>query len=90
MEEISKSAVKDANKFSQVNLEREILSKINHPFIIHLQFSFQDEENFYLVTDYIAGGDLRSNFEKFKKFTTDAYSSVFQNEKKSKKHYWQG
>jgi serine/threonine protein kinase len=76
LEEISKSTVKDKNSFSHVNLEREILSKINHPFIIHLQFSFQDEENFYLVTDYIAGGDLRSNYEKFKKFSEPQLSKI--------------
>jgi hypothetical protein len=32
---------------------------------------------------------FKTKLEKFKKFTTDAYSSVFQNEKKTKRHFFE-
>ena len=39
--------------------EKNILSKINHPFIVNMYFSFQDNDNLYLIMDYLSGGDLR-------------------------------
>ena len=39
--------------------EKKILSKIYHPFIVNMYFSFQDYDNLYLLMDYLSGGDLR-------------------------------
>ena len=39
--------------------EKNILSRINHPFIVNMHFSFQDSDNLYLILDYLSGGDLR-------------------------------
>ena len=39
--------------------EKNILSRINHPFIVNMHFSFQDSDNLYLIMDYLSGGDLR-------------------------------
>ena len=49
------------SKRSEDNImgEKNILSKINHPFIVNMHFSFQDSENLYLIIDYLSGGDLR-------------------------------
>jgi serine/threonine protein kinase len=32
--------------------------KFDHPFIMKLQFSFQDKEHLYLIMDFINGGEL--------------------------------
>lgn len=39
--------------------EIQILSVLDHPFIINLKFSFQDEEDMFMITDLMLGGDLR-------------------------------
>lgn len=39
--------------------ERKILSELKHGFLINIRESFQDEDNLYLVMDYLRGGDLR-------------------------------
>ncbi|KAJ1721844.1 hypothetical protein LPJ53_003664 [Coemansia erecta] len=39
--------------------ERDILEEIDHPFIVNLRFSFQDEFSMYVVMDLMIGGDLR-------------------------------
>jgi serine/threonine protein kinase len=39
--------------------EKKILSKIYHPFIVNMYFSFQDYDNLYLLMDFLSGGDLR-------------------------------
>lgn len=38
--------------------EKELLSMLNHPFILYLVSSFQDETNLYLVLPLIQGGEL--------------------------------
>ena len=40
--------------------EKEILFDCEHPFILKLYKTFQDEKNLYLLTDYITGGTLHS------------------------------
>ncbi|XP_065560825.1 serine/threonine-protein kinase 32B-like isoform X2 [Artemia franciscana] len=39
--------------------EVEILSKLDHPFLVNLWFSFQDAEDMFMVVDLLLGGDLR-------------------------------
>ena len=36
----------------------KILEKIDHPFISKLVYAFQDNDNLYIVTDFMSGGDL--------------------------------
>lgn len=38
--------------------ERDILLKFDHPFIMKLQFSFQDTLHLYFIMDFINGGEL--------------------------------
>jgi len=35
-----------------------VLSKINHPYIVGLNFAFQTKDKLYFVLDYCAGGEL--------------------------------
>ena len=49
----------DCKNIRSVKNERELLSKMNHPFIVNLHFSFQDSHFLYLVIDLLTGGDLR-------------------------------
>ncbi|KAI9502400.1 kinase-like domain-containing protein, partial [Coemansia spiralis] len=39
--------------------ERDMLEEIDHPFVVNLRFSFQDEYTMYMVMDLMIGGDLR-------------------------------
>ncbi|OQS07038.1 cAMP-dependent protein kinase catalytic subunit alpha-like isoform 1 [Thraustotheca clavata] len=42
----------------QVIREREALKAVQHPFIARYIASFQDEENLYIATEFIQGGEL--------------------------------
>lgn len=46
------------NQVVHVRSERDILVKAKNPWIVALKFSFQDDENLYLVMEYLPGGDL--------------------------------
>ena len=58
-----------------IKYERDLLAKINHPFIVNMNFSFQDKENLYLVMDLLTGGDLRYHLSKNKSFTEEQTSN---------------
>lgn len=40
-------------------LERDMLEAIEHPLIVNLRYSFQDDENMFMVLDLMLGGDLK-------------------------------
>lgn len=42
--------------------ERNVLSIMNHPFIVSLNFAFQTAEKLFLILDYCPGGDLGNIF----------------------------
>ncbi|KAH8397401.1 hypothetical protein KR222_002727 [Zaprionus bogoriensis] len=54
MKKIKKSVVTT----SQV--ERDIMSKRNSEWLTNLQYAFQDNDNLYLIMEYLPGGDLLS------------------------------
>ena len=56
---MSKAKIIDKRSEENIVGEKNILSKIRHPFIVNMHFSFQDSDNLYLIIDYLSGGDLR-------------------------------
>ena len=69
MKEMSKARIIEKNCVSSILGERDILSKIHHPFIINMIFSFQDDNNLYLVMNLFTGGDLRYQINKITNFS---------------------
>lgn len=58
MKVISKKLLKKKNHISYMKSERDILTKVDHPFIVSLWFAFQSEKKIFLVMDFLAGGEL--------------------------------
>lgn len=54
---------------SSVMNERRLLSMIKHPFMVNMQYAFQDKDNLFLAMDLMSGGDLRFHLGKMKKFS---------------------
>jgi 5'-AMP-activated protein kinase catalytic alpha subunit len=54
---LNKQKLKAQTKTSSIN-EIEILSKLNHPNIIHVEKILEDEENFYIIMEYCCEGEL--------------------------------
>ena len=57
---MSKSGIVENQQVQAVVRERNILSQIDHPFILKLVNTYQDESSLYLLTDLIQGGELFS------------------------------
>ena len=41
-----------------IKAERDIMMKIDHPFIMKLEYAFQDNNNLYMVMEFVNGGEL--------------------------------
>ncbi len=64
---MSKVKIIDKKSINSIKFEREILSRIKHPLIINLYYSFQDFDYLYLVLDFLPGGDLRYHISHHKR-----------------------
>jgi protein kinase A len=49
--------------------EKRILQCIRHPFVVHLEFSFKDNDNLYLVLPFISGGEMFTHLRRQGKFS---------------------
>jgi len=45
-------------------LEKEILMKAEHPFLVKMMYVFQSEQKVYFVMDFCAGGELFTHLNK--------------------------
>jgi protein kinase A len=68
---LKKSEIVKLKQVEHTNNERAVLASIQHPFIVNLWGSFQDDANLYMVMDYVAGGELFSFLRKSKKFSNE-------------------
>ena len=59
MKKMSKCKLIDQNYYQEVIGEQQLTSKLDHPFISTLVFSFQDNNYLYMIDDIMSGGDLR-------------------------------
>ncbi|VVB12790.1 unnamed protein product [Arabis nemorensis] len=58
MKVMRKDKIMEKNHGEYMKAERDILTKIDHPFIVQLKYSFQTKYRLYLVLDFINGGHL--------------------------------
>lgn len=63
---LKKAEIVKLKQVEHTNNERAILASVQHPFIVNLWGSFQDDANLYMVMDYVPGGELFSFLRKSK------------------------
>lgn len=81
---LNKERIVRMKQIEHTNNEQQMLSSVQHPFIINLWGGFQDSGNLYMVMDFVPGGELftllrRSNvicfrFSSFPILTRAIYS----------------
>ena len=59
MKEISKVKLIQNKAYEEVIHEQELNAKLNHPFLVGMNFSFQNKDYLYMINDLMPGGDLR-------------------------------
>lgn len=68
MKVLKKEHIIKRNQVEHTKTERNVLEKLEHPFIVTLQYAFQTDKKLYLVLDYCAGGELFFHLGKAGKF----------------------
>ncbi|KAL5704760.1 non-specific serine/threonine protein kinase [Ranunculus cassubicifolius] len=58
MKVVRKDKILEKNHVEYIKAERDILTKVDHPFIVQLKYSFQTKYRLYLVLDFVNGGHL--------------------------------
>jgi p70 ribosomal S6 kinase len=58
MKVISKKLLRKKNNVQYMKSERQILTKVKHPFLVGLKFAFQSETKLFLVMSFLSGGEL--------------------------------
>ena len=59
MKVISKRLLhKKISYIDNIQAERDILTKIRHPFVVNMHCSFQTREKLFIIMDFLSGGEL--------------------------------
>ena len=59
MKIISKRQLRKSSGYIEnVQAERNILQRVNHPFVVRMHCSFQTREKLFILMDFLAGGEL--------------------------------
>ena len=65
---MSKRAIIERSASRNVLKELEILKMLNHQFLVNLRYSFQDDEDMFIVLDLMLGGDIRYHLKQGVRF----------------------
>ena len=74
MKILDKKILKLKKQQSHTKTERDLMVKINSPFIVNIKSAFQDDTNLYLVSEFMQGGDMFFHMH-------DSQIVIFGNEK---------
>ena len=71
MKVVKKELLLKTDQVAGIKVEREILEKFDHPFIMGLQYAFQDAERLYLIMEFVNGGELFYHLKQTRGFKED-------------------
>jgi len=71
MKVLKKGVIAARGEVEHTRTERSVLSKLDHPFLAKLHWSFQSDENLYFIMDFINGGELFHHLAIEKRFTEE-------------------
>lgn len=64
MKVLSKAHLEKTKHMKYAVTERNVLSAVDHPFVIKMRQSFQTPDNLYMILDYMPNGDLAYHLEQ--------------------------
>ena len=64
MKTIEKKQIIDCEEIEHTMSERRILSKLHHPFLVNLHYSFQTPTHLFYIIDYCPGGEFYYYLQK--------------------------
>jgi len=71
MKILKKAVIAARGEIEHTRTERNVLSRLDHPFLAKLHWSFQTDENLYFIMDFINGGELFHHLSREKRFSEE-------------------
>jgi serum/glucocorticoid-regulated kinase 2 len=71
LKSMKKKYIEKKKQERRVAVEKEILVKIKHPFLVAMSSSFQSDQKLFLVLEYCPGGELFQLLMNRKRLTED-------------------
>lgn len=68
---LDKNHIIRQKKTKYVNLEKQVLLMLDHPFVVKLYHTYQDKAHLYFVLEYAPNGDMLDFIIKKKRFDLD-------------------
>lgn len=68
---VRKDVLIQSDQIQSVMREKDIMFECNHPFLVNLEFLFQNEERLYFVMPFVRGGELYKVFTAQKRFSEE-------------------
>ena len=71
MKTLDKNFVIENHQQEHTKIERDLLTRINCPFVVNIKFAFQDKSTLYIITEFMQGGELFFHLHKEKRFNNE-------------------
>ena len=71
MKILTKKQVKLRHQEVHTKAERDLMVRINCPFIVNIKFAFQDNIKLYIITEFMQGGEMFFHLHKEKRFSNE-------------------
>jgi serine/threonine protein kinase len=68
---IRKDVILENEQMENIQLEKDILYQIAHPFLVNMEFVFQNEFRIYFLMKFVKGGELFRHLVTVKRFPED-------------------
>jgi len=68
---LGKAKILKLKQVEHIKQEKDILHRINHPFIVTLYAHFKDKDNLYMLMEYVIGGELFSQLRRVNRFSDE-------------------
>lgn len=68
MKRINKDILIDKKQIQNTKNEKEILFQSNHPFVLSMDYVYQNEFRIYFFLKYVRGGNLYDHLHHLKRF----------------------
>lgn len=71
MKVIKKSSIQRKRQADHIYIEKNVLTSLQHPFLIKFYYSFQTENKLFFVLEYCPAGELFNLLQKRKRFSEE-------------------
>ena len=68
MKSLRKDVILDYDQIESTLLEKEILQKADHPFLVGMEYVFQTDQKIFFVMKFVRGGELFMHLRKVRQF----------------------